>query len=234
MNAHRGRSGLRSLLALAAVLAAAALPLSPARADVRCVQESLSMLGYDPGPIDGVLGQRTANMAANIAIDFHLGDLPRLRASTSDRWCERLHALTLGAGAVPMDPEMIEAGAPAGAAVPDCAEDPPDGYARRIRGLVDGNELTLTVSSRFGGAVESVSWRGKEFINIYDHGRQISYAWGMDGWGECLNPTEPGSASDLFKQTSTSELLRVCSDGPDRLTTLTRPAYWLAPGESGF
>jgi hypothetical protein len=115
-----------------------------------------------------------------------------------------------------------------------CDENPPEGYVQQISGLVDGDELTITVSSRFGGAVESLVWRGKEFINIFDHGRQISYAWQMDGYGECFNPTEPGSASDLFSQTSTSELLEVCRLDSNILTTKTQPAFWLAPGESGF
>ncbi len=115
-----------------------------------------------------------------------------------------------------------------------CDENPPPGYTKTIRGLVDGDELTLTVSSRFGGAVESVTWRGKEFINTWDHGREISYAWGMDDYGECLNPTEPGSASDYQDASSTSLLQRVCTAGESSLTTTTRPAYWLIPSESGF
>ena len=115
-----------------------------------------------------------------------------------------------------------------------CDTDPPVGYTRQISGMVDGDELVLTVSSRFAGAVESLTWRGKEFINIFDHGRQISYAWQMDWHGECFNPTEPGSASDLFSQTSTSKLLEVCQVQENILTTRTQPAYWLAPGETGF
>ena len=103
-----------------------------------------------------------------------------------------------------------------------------------ITGLVDGDLLTIRVSDRFAGAVGSLTWRGKEFINIYDHGRQISYAWSYDYKGECLNPTEPGSSRDLFKQTSTSDLLQLCSSGPNQVTTLTQLAYWLAPGETGF
>jgi hypothetical protein len=115
-----------------------------------------------------------------------------------------------------------------------CDQEPADDYVQQISGLVDGDELVLRVSARFGGAVESITWRGKEFINIYDHGRQISYAWGMDGYGECLNPTEPGSASDLFDFSSTSELLEVCLPESNLLTTTVQPAFWLAPGESGF
>lgn len=115
-----------------------------------------------------------------------------------------------------------------------CDQEPADDYIQQISGMVDDDELVLRVSARFGGAVESITWRGKEFINIYDHGRQISYAWGMDGHGECLNPTEPGSASDLFDLSSTSRLLEVCRPESNLLTTTVQPAFWLAPGETGF
>ena len=115
-----------------------------------------------------------------------------------------------------------------------CEAAPPDAYRQTIRGIVDGDELAITVSGRFAGAVESLTWRGKEFINIFDHGRQISYAWQMDYHGECFNPTEPGSASDLFSLSSTSELLEVCKPQENVLTTVNQPAFWLAPGETGF
>ncbi len=115
-----------------------------------------------------------------------------------------------------------------------CNENPPPGYTKTIHALVDGDELSLTVSARFGGAVESLTWRGKEFINTWDHGREISYAWGMDDYGECLNPTEPGSASDYQNHNSTSRLLQVCSPAENTLTTTTKPAYWLRSGETGF
>ncbi len=115
-----------------------------------------------------------------------------------------------------------------------CEIEPTDDYVQSIKGIVDGDELVLSVSARFAGAVDSITWRGKEFINVFDHGRQISYAWQMDGHGECLNPTEPGSASDLFDLSSTSQLLEVCRPQPNLLSTKTIPAYWLAPGETGF
>ena len=54
-----------------------------------------------------------------------------------------------------------------------CDEDPADDYVQRISAPVEGDPLEIAVSARFGGAVESLTWRGKEFINIYDHGRQI-------------------------------------------------------------
>ena len=117
--------------------------------------------------------------------------------------------------------------------VQGCEEKPANSYTQTIHGIVDGDELHLRISARFGGAVESLTWRGKEFINIWDHGRQIGYAWGMDGYGECLNPTEPGSASDGRGPTSTTQLLSACHLADNSLSTTARVAYWLAPGQSG-
>ena len=116
----------------------------------------------------------------------------------------------------------------------DCEEVTNSDYVQKISGNVDGDKLELVISARFGGSVESLKWRGKEFINTWDHGRQISYAWGMDGYGECLNPTEPGSAADGQSLFSTSRLLTVCRPTENLLTTTAQPAYWLAPGQSGF
>lgn len=115
-----------------------------------------------------------------------------------------------------------------------CDENPEEGYKKSITGIIDGDPLELVISKRFAGAVESVTWRGKEFINIYDHGRQISYAWHMNGYSECLNPTEPGTAADYQKPTSSSQLQSACSEGTNKITTTTQLAYWLGPGESGF
>jgi len=129
--------------------------------------------------------------------------------------------------------EPIQPAQQATPAAQDCDVEPADDYAQTISGMVDGDALELTVSARFGGAVESLTWRGKEFINIWDHGRQIGYAWGMNDFGECLNPTEPGSADDGRGLTSTTQLLSVCRTADNSLTTSARVAYWLAPGQSG-
>lgn len=195
--------------------------------NVRCVQEHLLMHGYDPGPIDGVNGPGTAQMAANFGIDNGFG-LGRLSGGNAADWCAALQLVAMGAGG----PDLGEVDTAEGDL--QCRLAPDDGYGREITGMVDGDPLTLRVSARFGGAVESIYWRGKEFLNIYDHGRQISYAWHLDGWGECLNPTEPGAAADNFLQSSTTVLEQVCSRGLNAVTTYARPAYWLGPGETGF
>ncbi len=195
--------------------------------DEICVQSILALHGYDPGPIDGILGQRTRDMAHSFAVDWRL-DLPRLSGANAGQWCVALTAAQRGADQ-PLDPALTDG--------PDtlrCVTDPPDGYARVITGRVDGDPVELRVSTRFGGAVGSLTWRGMEFLNIYDHGRQISYAWFLDDHGECLNPTEPGSASDLFAQTSSTIVHEICSDAANRLSTRISPAFWTQPGQTAF
>ncbi|MDQ6624891.1 MAG: hypothetical protein M3Y69_01940, partial [Verrucomicrobiota bacterium] len=36
-----------------------------------------------------------------------------------------------------------------------------------------GKPLSVSTSSQFAGAVSSIKWNGKEFINDWDHGRQL-------------------------------------------------------------
>ncbi len=201
---------------------------TPAAADIRCIQENLAMFGYDPGPIDGVYGRQTLDTFNRFNSDYNAGMTPLTRAN-SDLVCDEFTLFAKGAGGPDIPIELSPA-----TDAPICYDNPAEGTAMTITGMVDGDPLTLTVSNRFAGAVDSLQWRGKEFINIFDHGRQISYAWFMDNTGECLNPTEPGSGVDNFKQTSTSELQSICSSAPNQLTTTTRPAYWLAPGQMGF
>lgn len=195
--------------------------------DEVCVQDILAIHGYDPGPIDGVLGPQTRQIAASFADDWRL-DLPTLSSATAAQWCTALRAAQRGADQ-PLDPALTD-----GPDALGCVDAPADGYARVITGMVDGDPLELRVSARFGGAVDGLTWRGRQFLNIYDHGRQISYAWHLDGHGECLNPTEPGSAQDAFLQSSTSRVLQICGEAPNRLTTRINPAFWTAPGERAF
>ncbi|ABD56239.1 peptidoglycan-binding domain-containing protein [Jannaschia sp. CCS1] len=212
------------VLAAALISTAGAAVAGP---DELCVQEVLAIHGYDPGPIDGHLGPRTRQIATDFARDWRL-DLPALSASTVADWCVALPAAQRGAGQ-PQDPALTD-----GPDALGCVEAPPDGYARIITGMVDGDPVELRVSARFGGAVGGLTWRGRQFLNIYDHGRQISYAWHLDGHGECLNPTEPGSAQDYFLQSSTTRVLQICGEAPNRLSTRINPAYWTAPGEAAF
>ena len=73
-------------------------------------------------------------------------------------------------------------------------------------------------------------WNGREFINTYDHGRQLQSA-STFGSQECFNPTEAGSKDDDRGNTSTSQLLSAKVTG-HQFITHSRMAFWLAPGQT--
>lgn len=101
----------------------------------------------------------------------------------------------------------------------------------QINGNIFGQNITIGTSSQFAGAIDSVVWAGKEFINRDDHGRQLQSASSYDGFGECLNPTEAGSGPDGKKSTSSSKLLGISTEN-NILRTTTQMAYWTAPGQA--
>ena len=103
-----------------------------------------------------------------------------------------------------------------------------------IRGKAGRSEIVLTTTARLAGAVHSVTWGGKEFIDSADHGRQLQSACSFDDDkdhnAETFNPTEAGSRDDGAGERSSSKLLRLHAEGAE-LATTTRMAFWLAPGE---
>lgn len=109
-----------------------------------------------------------------------------------------------------------------------------DGNAT-IRAKAGPSEIVVTTTGRLAGAIHSVRWNGVEFIDSFDHGRQMqsacSFDCGKPGFhAECYNPTEAGSRRDGRGATSTSQLLRLKAEG-NVLETTTGMAFWLAPGE---
>src|SRR4051812_6231538 len=58
---------------------------------------------------------------------------------------------------------------------------------------VFGLPLTISTSSQFGGAVSSLKWGDKEFINDWDHGRQLQVNAQFFNRYECYNPYEAGT-----------------------------------------
>lgn len=121
----------------------------------------------------------------------------------------------------------LTAVAPAGA--PGIA----DGHAV-IRGPSGPSEIVITTTPRLAGAIHSLTWNGREFINSYDHGRQLQSAANFDAGSpilnETFNPTEAGSARDHTGDTSSSRLL-VLRAASNTLETVTQMAFWLAPGQ---
>lgn len=139
--------------------------------------------------------------------------------------------LAAGAGVL-----ILLAGAGASSALWPFAELPAQaslGTAGRvaIRGAFRDSEIVVGTSARVAGAIDSLTWNGMEFINSYDHGRELQSASTFNNWAECFNPTEAGSQDDDTGPASSSRLLSLKIDGQS-LTTQTRMAFWLAPGET--
>lgn len=112
-------------------------------------------------------------------------------------------------------------------------QDSPTGNAV-IRAQAGPSEIVVTTTARLAGAIHSVTWNGQEFINSFDHGRQLQSAANFDCGEpfipEVFNPTEAGSMSDGAGENSSSRLLKLNVDGPE-LRTTTQMAFWLRPGE---
>lgn len=104
-----------------------------------------------------------------------------------------------------------------------------------IRAPAGGSEIVITTTNRCAGAIHSLTWNGKEFIDSADHGRQLQSASNFDAgkqpfFPETFNPTEAGSARDGAGKTSTSKLLELRAKD-NELVTKSLMAFWLAPGE---
>lgn len=104
-----------------------------------------------------------------------------------------------------------------------------------ISGRTEDSAITITTTTRCAGAIHSLTWRGQEFIDSADHGRQLQSASNFDAGSpiqaETYNPTEAGSARDGAENLSSSQLLSIRAAG-NRLTTTSRMAFWLHPRES--
>lgn len=111
----------------------------------------------------------------------------------------------------------------------------PSGRAS-VRGKAGSSEIVIATTDRLAGAIHSLTWGGKEFVDSHDHGRQLQSAASFDCaaggefWAERYNPTEAGSRSDGTGEKSSSKLHDLRADGGG-LRTTTRMAFWLAPGE---
>ena len=98
-------------------------------------------------------------------------------------------------------------------------------YAQDV--TIGNNTMTLKTCSHDAGAICSLIYNGKQFLNDYDHGRQLQSASSFDGLGESFNPTEAGSYNDgLNPSPSSSKLLSASKIGNDTLMTYTQMAYW--------
>jgi hypothetical protein len=104
-----------------------------------------------------------------------------------------------------------------------------------IRGRAGNSEIVITTTARVAGAVHSLTWNGKEFIDSTDHGRQLQSASNLDRGTpftpETFNPTEAGSRNDGIGPRSSSKVLYfLATDGA--LQSTSQMAFWLRPGET--
>jgi hypothetical protein len=101
-----------------------------------------------------------------------------------------------------------------------------------IRAIHGDSEIVITTTARLAGAIHSLTWKGQEFINSVDHGRQLQSASNFDAGSaftpETFNPTEAGSVDDGAGSKSSSQLLHLIARD-NRLQTTTRMAFWLSP-----
>jgi hypothetical protein len=93
------------------------------------------------------------------------------------------------------------------------------------------SNIVITTYQRYAGAIGSITWNGKEFIDSKDHGRLLQTATTFNNWGECYNPTEAGSQKDFTGPTSSS-ILRYLSTAGNCLETNIQPCFWVPPGET--
>jgi hypothetical protein len=102
------------------------------------------------------------------------------------------------------------------------------------RATAGKSEIVITTTKRLAGAIHSLTWDGREFINSTDHGRQLQSACSFDNspaaGAETFNPTEAGSRNDGAGPNSTSRLLELTAQGKS-FRTRTQMAFWLAPDQ---
>lgn len=102
-----------------------------------------------------------------------------------------------------------------------------------IRARLLDSEIVMRTTTRTAGAIDSLRWRGQEFIDTHDHGRQLQSASNFDAGSpfipETFNPTEAGSVADGAGPVSSSRLLQLLQTERS-LQTTTQMAFWLPPG----
>src|SRR5438270_8352546 len=96
-----------------------------------------------------------------------------------------------------------------------------------ISAAVLGQPLSISTSNQFAGAISSLRWGGKEFINDWDHGRQLGVNAQFFNRAECYNPYETGSKEDGNLPTSSSRLLAMSASG-NRLESTAQMAWYLS------
>ncbi len=107
---------------------------------------------------------------------------------------------------------------------------------KQISNTAGGYPITIKASSQWAGAIYSLNWKGKEFINSEDHGRLLqsasSFYDAIGSWSaECYNPTEAGSDNNGNSTCTDSRLLEF-NNINGQLYSKTQMAYYGQPGSS--
>ncbi|MDI3299784.1 hypothetical protein QZM62_16370 [Burkholderia multivorans] len=99
-----------------------------------------------------------------------------------------------------------------------------------IEKRIGDSTVRLETSARFGGSVSSIIFRGVEYVDTWDHGRELQSAASFDRLGECFNPTEAGSSADKKLPTTSTKVI-AAEVGRDWIATKADMAFWLPPGQ---
>jgi hypothetical protein len=92
------------------------------------------------------------------------------------------------------------------------------------------SKVVIHTRALFAGAVSSLIFRGKEYIDSRDHGRLLQSAASFDGYGECFNPTEGGAAHN--SQNENVSVLKAARVEGNHLSTTAEMGFWLSPGQA--
>jgi hypothetical protein len=94
------------------------------------------------------------------------------------------------------------------------------------------NILYVSASTRTSGVVDAIKYKEKEYINSFDHGRQLQLAF-TNGSLECYNPTQAGSSTDGIGELSSSKIVNFINkpfqDSPT-FSSSSFPAFWFPAG----
>lgn len=99
---------------------------------------------------------------------------------------------------------------------------------KSISAPVLGKTLKIRTCDYDAGAICSLRWGNKEFIDDYDHGRQLQSASSFDGLGEDFNPTEAGGSINHYgKNPSDGKSILLERRAKGRiLQTYSQMAFW--------
>lgn len=93
-------------------------------------------------------------------------------------------------------------------------------------------KIFLSASLRTAGAIDSLMVNNFEYINSWDHGRQMQLAFVDNTYGQGYNPTEAGTCLDGVGYSTKSHYINSFTSAATMSFTST-PAFWETPGDTG-